>query len=133
MTDQRPKSSRDALLNELEAIQALLDEHQRAENKTTPAAHQKTTAPPLLDLGAIFEGSQELEQPSNPEPTEPPTLTPDLPLKTAPKYNFDLLVQEVVDELLPVVEAKLRAQLEQLGPEIIQQLARQFHVHSSAK
>ena len=45
---------------------------------------------------------------------------------TSSELDMNLLIQEVVDEFIPAIEAQLLKRLSQLGPETIQQLAKKY-------
>ena len=47
------------------------------------------------------------------------------PLTTDDDINIDFLIQEIVDEFIPLIEDKLRQSLSQSSPELIRQLAKQ--------
>lgn len=145
-----PTSSKDTLLNELESIVDLLDEHQPAKKNADissfpAAATDAQTAksePPLLSevIPAKPSAPSSLDASSlNPEPPllDIDSIFDDIDLsinanKERPsssrqsnfQNNRQLVIQELVDEWVPLIEAKLRTKLELLSEETINDLAK---------
>lgn len=145
-----PTSSKDTLLNELESIVDLLDEYQPAkkiadtssslaastdqqaaaleppllsevipEQLIAPPALDKSLPnpePPLLNIESIFDDI-DLSINANMEPPSPGR-------QSNFQNNRYLVIQELVDEWVPLIEAKLRAKLELLSEETINELAK---------
>jgi hypothetical protein len=100
----------------------------------------KTESPTLADNPTAIKAPETLiptleDQPANKmEPqlldlVKPPTTAdansnPQTPERTQqPDFSIELLIQEIVDEYIPHIEAELRERLSQCEPEMIRQLA----------
>ena len=70
-----------------------------------------TIEPPLLDVVKTATTTDEVSRPQQPERQQ------------QPDFSIELLIQEIVDEYIPHIEAQLRERLSQCEPDIIRQLA----------
>lgn len=127
---EKPPSHKDSLMGELESIKNLLD---KDTGPTIPTlddsiSDSADSTAPQLNLNSIFDDLAN---------TAPPTLEDTLAATTAaqsgsaqkperqqqPDFSIHLLIQEIVDEYIPHIEAQLRERLSQCEPDIIRQLA----------
>jgi hypothetical protein len=114
-------------------------------------SHPDRSHPPPLNLDAIFEqalptpptltaspaSTAPVTEPGNceapagvvalsvtePEPATSYTRTAPGKRQPASDFSLELLIQEIVDDAIPMIEAQLREQLSQCAPDIIRQLA----------
>lgn len=104
--DRRGKKS-DDLLSDLESLQSLL-KHERAtdgeaSDELFPSGDNPIMAIPTLDR--VVE--------------TPPPLSP-RPTSRRRDFELELLIQEVIDEFIPTIEARLRERLQEIDPEELQ-------------
>lgn len=130
MSDLHRGPARDTnLLDELEALKQLLNDSGTVFLDDAPSIPvlRDVVSPgsaPLLDLEDIFDE----QMGAVPAPAEPQAATAagdddDAALSaetaTAPRWERDLLIQEVVDEFVPRIEAALRERLRRIDDETL--------------
>ncbi len=94
-----PTLGKDSLLGELESIKDMLD-----KDISSPI--------PTLD-NALPEKNAQTIEPDKHQPVS----------SNRPDFSSELMIQEIVDEFIPLIEASLRQQLSACTAEMIQQLA----------
>lgn len=109
----------------------------QAQDQPLPSMTTTSGEPPLLDIDTIFDEhtdtptgestapANERPKPTSETPPEPPLLARSVVNRepAAARFELELLVQEVVDELLPLAEASLRDRLANFSREEIFALA----------
>ena len=103
MSDQ-PDDTRDQLLSELDSLQSLL--HDDNSSDSIPVLKKvlddkSSRVIPTLDQ-VILPEAEELSQP-------------------AENIELEILIQEVVDEFIPVLEIELRKRLQSISPQTLKQ------------
>lgn len=98
------KQERD-LLNDLESLKSLLDEERAERQEARPQDPEGSEERPESErpIMAIPTLDRVLETPPNPPSEEAPSPSRGV--------DLELLIQEVIDEVMPTVEARLRERL----------------------
>lgn len=146
---EKPALQKDSLMGELESIKNLLNKDKKPDIPiledslalTSKPADSKESA---FNLESIFEES--LQAPMLPaadsgeaitSTREAPVTTDSIAVPAQPSYtrpvqakhqqqtdfSLEIMIQEIVDDAIPVIEARLRERLSQCAPYIIRQLA----------
>lgn len=126
MNEQPPRAARRRLIDELQAL------HETLQGNPLPPATpplpetvlSPTSAPPLLDLGTIFEeglfNNDDGDAPLLFWPMQELSVTP----AAAPATDRIALIEQIVARLLPDLEQQLRDQLRGLDVESLRRLLR---------
>ena len=125
--EQQKSQSRasDKLLDELKSIQSLLNNNGVSELAPPEQQYLFDGEPPLLDVAQIFPAETLQEPPANESQTSPEAAA-------VSESELEFLIQEVVDELLPQVEATLRGHIKTMGEAAVVALAQRLQIDATA-
>ena len=149
--DQAKQNEKSALLDELESIKDLLEDDGESAQQTIPLLQDVIDDTPdsteaILDIQAIFDdgdNASTLSEESAVEfpsfkldvkvdevlsadtdmPAQPEAESANAPISAIDDLDINLLIQEIVDEQIPLLEDALRKRLEQYSPKAILALA----------
>lgn len=118
-----------APLLDLDSIFEKPQQQQPLTLSTNPCDDSPTENNPGADIPTLQAEPEPAVEPPLLEPSEDNnseadryTRTPQA-VRQQSNFSIDLLIQEIVDDYIPEIEAELRERLSQLDPELIRQLA----------
>ena len=109
-------------------LDSIFDDLANTEPPTLADTLSATTAP-QIPIPILEDQSTSTTEPRLPDAVKTTTTAdessnPQTPERTQqPDFSIELLIQEIVDEYIPHIEAELRERLSQCEPDIIRQLA----------
>jgi len=141
----KPALQKDSLMGELESIKSLLKKDRTpviptlddslvvaarpANSKALPfnleSIFEETLQAPMLATAETVHGSDSEAPVKDDGIATPQQQAYTRPVRTKQQADFSLeiMIQEIVDDAIPVIEARLRERLSQCAPEVIRQLA----------
>ncbi len=124
MNEQPPRAARRRLIDELRALSESLGDGVSAAVPAPEPFSPHPDAPPLLDLGAIFEDDLlgDDEAPLLFWPLQELAASGDKPPAPAPAADRAALIEQIVTRRLPDLERLLRDQLRGLDIESLKRL-----------